>query len=330
MKFHCHAIIIFTVLCLLFFISCKKKETVQLEYLTFNVGEKINLRKLIFLNESTGFCCGGKKNTYGAIFKTTDSGKNWEKKYMNENYSINSIFFLNDSIGYACGDSLTLYNSRDSGNTWSKYTFPNLPWFQFMIPFHSLYFFSEDKGFAVGGEHFGKGGITRTFNRGGEWNHPCFDNELSCIVFPDENTGFAGGYGVIYKTADGGKSFSPCSIRGDWFRSLFFFSRNKGFAAGYNGSLFMTTDAGESWDSVNKGNIAFDAREHFNDIVFSGEKTGFISCTNGWLLITDDGGVSWKKRMKVCDDALNSSFVSGNKTLYLCSEAGNIYKLYIP
>lgn len=322
--FACSILFIFFSI-LFLFVSCKKKEEAHLQYTVVNVGEKINLRKITFFNETTGFCCGGTKNTYGSIYKTTNAGATWEKTFSSNTYSVNSVFILNDSIGYACGDSLTFYTSRNAGNTWIRYVFPNLPWKQYMVPFHSLFFLSEEIGFIVGGEHFSKGGISLTLYGGTEWWHPCFYNEFDCIVMPDENTIYIGGYGMIYKSVDGGHTFQPCYIRGDWYRSLYFFDSKSGFAAGYNGGLYKTTDGGDSWKTIKKVNHFFTESENYTSIIFTDKQHGYIAGNQGKLLITEDGGKTWNKSMKICDESLTSVCMIGSNKLALCSETGNIY-----
>lgn len=323
----CVSITVFIVI-IQFFFSCKKKDEINLKFNIINVGEEINLKKITFRNDSVGFCCGGYKNIYGAIFKTNDAGKTWHKNYFSNKYCINDVFFLNDSIGYACGDSLTLYTTRTGGNTWNKYTFPNLPWLQFMFPLNNIYFFSEEKGFIVGGEHYSKGGISKTFTGGALWYHPSSVNEMNCIMFTDEYTAYIGGYGIIYKTTDGGLTFNPCNIRGDWYVSLSFSDNNTGFAVGYDGGIYKTSDGGENWKTIDNGNTLFSKRSHLKHIIFSTDNKGYIVGTNGLLLISENAGNTWTKSANICSETLNCSFMTQNHTLFICSETGNIY--YIP
>lgn len=303
--------------------SCKKKET-TLSFTTQTIGD-INLKKIKFKNDSVGYCCGGSKNKNGAIYKTINTGAIWTKTFSSTKYCINDIFFLNDSIGFACGDSLTLFKTNNGGDSWTQYTFPNLPWMQYMVPLNSIFFFSEQKGFLAGGEHYGKGSISKTFDSGQIWGHKSYDNEFNCIVFTDQNTGYAGGYGVIYKTTDGGQSFRPCNIRGDWYVSLYFFDNNNGFAAGYDGGIYKTSDGGENWKTIYKGNSLFSSRTHLKQIYFSADNKGYIAGTDGLLLSSDENGNNWKNEGKICDETLNSLCITPNHTIFICSEKGVIY-----
>lgn len=306
------------------FTKCRKKET-SIPFTVQSVGEQINLKKITFRNDSIGFSCGGSKNSYGAIFKTKDAGTTWKKTFSNNKYCINDIFFLNDSIGFACGDSLTFYKTHNGGDTWNQSVFPNFPWFQYMIPLNSMYFFSEEKGFIAGGEYYGKGCITRTFDGGLIWGHPSYDNEFNCIIFTDNNTGYISGYGVIYKTTDGGHTFTPCNIRGDWFVSLYFFNNNNGFAVGYNGGIYKTSDGGTNWKTIDNGNTLFSKRNHLKQIQFSTNNKGYIVGSEGLLLSSTNDGNTWETEGKICEETLNSLFITTNHTLFTCSEKGLIY-----
>lgn len=75
------------------------------------------------------------------------------------------------------------------------------------------------------------------------------------VFFIDEQTGWAvgGGARTIYKTTDGGQSWtlkfqSPTDP--DYLRSIEFVSASIGYAGSLNGRLYQTLDGGETWENI--------------------------------------------------------------------------------
>lgn len=308
-------------------VSCKKENPGFASYTIYNVEADIPLKKIIFTDSITCFTGGGLKNTRGAIFRSIDAAVTWQKVFESNKYCINDLFFLTDSIGYACGDSLTLFKTSDGGKSWQQYLFTNLPWNQYMIPFNSIFVKSETELFLAGGEHYSKGCITRTFNGGSVWNHPSFDNEFNCIRFTDAKTAYICGYGVVYKTTDGGNSFSPLNIRGDWFKAMYFFDSLTGFLAGNNGGIYKTSDGGNSWQTKMSGNSAIGKRIHFNDILFTDKNTGYIASSGGRMYKTTDGGNEWKYFIINEEENIQSVCVKSDGIIFVCSDLGRVYKI---
>lgn len=62
-----------------------------------------------------------------------------------------------------------------------------------------------------------------------------------------------------------------------------------GFIAGYSGSLFKTTDGGETWDGIYMG-----ANELIRHLSFVDESNGWGVGHRGSIFHTSDGGISWE------------------------------------
>jgi len=76
--------------------------------------------------------------------------------------------------------------------------------------------------------------------------------------------------------------------------SIYFVDENNGYAAGYEGTVLITTNGGEIWNSLSLGGTDF-----FHDIKFSDEQNGWAAF-GGWtpgrhgrILHTTNGGESW-------------------------------------
>ncbi|MCP9492848.1 MAG: YCF48-related protein [Pyrinomonadaceae bacterium MAG19_C2-C3] len=87
-----------------------------------------------------------------------------------------------------------------------------------------------------------------------------------------------------------------------WFHAAYFSDSRNGWAAGANGTLFKTTDGGESWRKA-----ALPTMDDVRDVLFFDRDTGWLVCNRsefnlktsrdarGYLLKTTDGGESWRR-----------------------------------
>lgn len=137
------------------------------------------------------------------------------------------------------------------------------------------------------------------------------DDDLSTIVFVDNEVGYAGGSSSLYKTVDGGKNWTPLifevpsknGVKGS-LRGLDFLNADDGFAAygiyddatqTYGGGVMRTTDGGQSWIST----TSFEG-QYVYGVDFVTSRIGFVAVedfmsTNGvHILKTTNRGESWK------------------------------------
>ncbi len=123
--------------------------------------------------------------------------------------------------------------------------------------------------------------------------------QTTALHFTDSDGGFVvAASGIIYRTTDGGKSFSQVgSSSGRRLNDVYFIDSDNGFACGNSGTLLRTTDAGSTWSP-----IAADTNVDFTGIAFpddesgviagnvvSGDKSGF-----GVIGTSTDEGATWK------------------------------------
>lgn len=102
------------------------------------------LYTVFFIDNLTGWTAGSD----GKVFKTTDGGVTWERKYTNVDCQFKTIFFTDADHGWVAGgdyhtDAMILY-TEDGGETWEVQVFDFGRWFT------SLSFPDPDHGWAVG------------------------------------------------------------------------------------------------------------------------------------------------------------------------------------
>jgi photosystem II stability/assembly factor-like uncharacterized protein len=165
------------------------------------------------------------------------------------------------------------------------------------------------KGWAVGA----MGTVLRTENGGKTWQSVDIksDADFHRVFFVDKLTGWAaggtirmatanelmrhderGGYGYIFHTRDGGKTWS-CQYgrRGRHLFGLHFTNKKTGFACGERGFLLKTEDGGISWNQL----PTTATRRWLYGITFKDKLNGFAVGESEAVIKTNDGGKSWVK-----------------------------------
>jgi photosystem II stability/assembly factor-like uncharacterized protein len=145
------------------------------------------------------------------------------------------------------------------------------------------------------------------------WVHPTPQgNNLHCIVFPDSQTGYAGGdKGTILKSTNSGAGWSQIyTNRFEPITGLYFISPNEGLAAQQQ-YLQHTSDGGTTWNT----------RYRFADLNL--DKVNFISPDTGW--ITGEFLGSWHLRYTAdSGSTFQNQFTSGDKiTAFYFLNGGN-------
>lgn len=308
----------------IFLVSCKK-DNIQLNYIEQNSGISTALRGVFFLNESTGFICGGEKNESGVILKTIDGGQTWAEIF-SYHLALRDITFVNDTLGFACGDSLLILKTTDGGATWNKMQLPYTP--IIIVPFTSIQFRDAQHGYVCGGKNWENGIAMRTADGGVWWDYQAFyDTEITENVFINDSTGYLTAFGAVYKTTSDHLVNNLLDIDGDFFTSACFCSPDDGFVCGYEGSIYKTGNAGSTWKQVRKDNGAFNARAHLNKIRFTGTQKGFAVGNNGFVSFSDDAGETWKQSDNFPAEDIFSVFILNSNSATLCGENGKIYKV---
>ncbi len=250
-----------------------------------NVVGYLDLEKIQFINPDTGWIVG----TYNRIYKTVDGGETWNLKLTGgtDSPAFNDLFFTDALHGVAVGgdwfsyqDDAYIMVTTDGGETWSETTPENVD------ELRSVYFISQDTGWACGyGEE-----IIKTVDGGHTWEIVSTYSYLKDdIHFFDNEHGIILSESRVLITNDGGITWSSYQTDMSTYVNSFSFYGSTGFASGYHGVLFKTTDYGENWEESGS--------HRYGEV----EKMFFKDTLNGWgkypsgsrLLRTNDGGLTW-------------------------------------
>ena len=119
------------------------------------------------------------------------------------------------------------------------------------------------------------------------------------------------------------------SIRGDFFTDAYFTDPSLGYIVGYAGTVWKTTNGGESWQKL-KGQDLFSPLAGFQAIQFLDDHTGLIAGDNGMVLLTVDGGERWKQLSGLPGNIDWNDITMIDRAAWLCGSNGNIIEISLP
>lgn len=182
----------------------------------------------------------------------------------------------------------------------------------------------------------------KTTNGGTNWTQQTspVTNTLSCLYFPPSATsmiGYASGgaatAGTVLKTNNAGVNWTLDTVGTNWLFGIYFSNLMTGWAVGFNGVIYKTSDGGSIWvlqisnttnrlvavsfpslntgyavgytgtivKSTNGGDNWFvqfsPSPNNFWGVCFTDENTGWAAGWNGTILHTTNGGVTFVKRI---------------------------------
>ena len=286
------------------------------------------LRKIFFVDSKNGWAAG----ITGTIVQTTNGGDSWALQNSTVVTPIVDIFFINKHYGWA----LTYPQVPPFGTSILKTTNGGANWFADSIFFENeimstIFFFDDSIGF-VGGN-----GIKKTTNGGLSWVDAEIDSgtvstlPVSKFSFFSKTFGYASGgrldiAGVIWKTTDGGNSWSSIGLSPDQIFDVFVFDSLNALALSgdpeelYAIALIRTNDGGLTWDFTELPLFGLSFAIDFID-----EKVGW-SASGYKFLLTGDGGKTWVEELTPDSTTVYDLQFVDKYTGFACGENGVLLK----
>jgi photosystem II stability/assembly factor-like uncharacterized protein len=121
---------------------------------------------------------------------------------------------------------------------------------------------------------------------------------LFCVSFRDPSTGVIGGRGGrIFRTTDGGRSWSPVAAAGVT-ENVLDFARSRDlhrlWAVGPRGMVLRSVDDGVTWEDRSLGKDIT-----LNAVTFIDDQEGWVVGEFGTILHTVDGGGTWQRSEEI-------------------------------
>ena len=266
------------------------------------INRDIEIRKILFINDSIGYLVGSHD-----VYKTTNSGKDWNNILTTTDDVLNSISFPNDSIGYIGGADThwarnRIYKTTDAGLTWNIYTLPTH--LGYLPGLDDICFINSDTGFVTSG--IGYNEFFKTTDGGISWTRILMFGELTNFFKLNDSTVYVTGGSKLMKTNDFGKTWNAIYIYpfyddalGVGISSCFFINESVGFLVGcdfmhnYVSIVLKTIDGGMTWQYQDFFNCR-GFTTSFNSVYFTSDSIGYVCGDCGIIMKTKDQGKTWK------------------------------------
>lgn len=240
-----------------------------------------NIYDLIFVNDSIAYLCGGILWESGVIAKSSDGGLTWTVQQTADNV-LYKVAFKNVDEGIAVGFSGRVWKTVNGGNNWElSESSPNYPVFTDAV------FLNDNKVIMSAGYSYYFGGFASYFFYGPSFNDSIINQDMESVYFFNEQEGLIAGYGVVYKTFDGGKTWQGLSVDGDFFKDITFNASNEGLLIGYRGKIFTSKNSGDTWEKSDRKASFFTTKGNLEDADLN-DRQAFVCGQNAVLYYADN------------------------------------------
>ena len=251
-----------------------------------------------FPTNQTGYGCGG--SYFGmytdVIIKTVNAGLTWDTLTTNSFgvYTFDYLDFLNEDTGFVASSYLLL-RTKDGGENFTPVEIVDEVLFSIRDIYattNGILFVSGAKQISTNNHHIS---IYRSSDLGETWQEVYSDDMedtnnfnnrfINAIHFPSSQTGYAaGGNGLLLKTTDAGLTWSQSFISPFTTLSALYFTSVNVGYTNNAGGIYKTIDAGNTWEAQNMNVPAI-----VKDIQFASENVGY-ALTDQKIYKTTNGG----------------------------------------
>lgn len=268
----------------------------------------------------------------GMIYKTTNSGLNWNFVPLELPYLfggsvdlLRSMDFLNINTGFVVTDFGTILRTINGGINWTRDS-SFRPSYEKLSVMYDLNIFDSDIIHISGNG----GNIFKSSNKGLNWIALTGNkNSLRGNYFINANTGYcAGEEGIIMKTQDGGISWNNFNSGTKKFlNSVFFINEFTGYIAGDSGIILQSTNPNSRWKIQSSNTF-----EKLNCIYFMSKDTGIAaggdeSNSHAIILRTTTAGKKWSPVFNSLNlGKLKSVYFINKNTGIITGDNGNILR----
>lgn len=250
----------------------------------------------------------------GHIVYSDDGGKSWVQAKVPVTSDLVAVTFPTPEKGWAVGHDGVVLHSADGGATWSK-QLDGRSAGQLMATFYAAH---PDKG-ALGSPATAAALVDEAKRIGAQGS----ENPFLDVWFADENNGFiVGAFNLIFRTADGGKTWEPWFHRTENPNRLHLYAiRQVGgglYVAGEQGLVLRLDSASGNFSKLDTG-----YKGSFFGVT-GGEHAAMVFGLRGNAFRSVDGGRKWQKVETGLQDGITGAASCGEQRLVLVSQSGRM------
>jgi photosystem II stability/assembly factor-like uncharacterized protein len=253
---------------------------------------------IFFYDSQFGWITGAEgtsTDSYGMVYRTTDSGISWHRTEVGSVVSLTDAFFISPAVGWSVSIDAYIYVTTDSGLTWDVSDRATNDTFN--VPLRAITFTNPDSGWVVGGLS-GNSVVGRTTDGGETWT---FDYMFTGSTFRDcafvnpKKGWIAGGLNFapkIYFTDDGSLNWVEQShgLGADnttILEGISMIDENNGWIVGRNGTILKSLNAGVTGVEVFTGTspYTFNLFQNYPNPFNPSTIIPFFLHESGWVTI---------------------------------------------
>ncbi len=272
--------------------------------------------------------------TWGVVVRTTDGGKTWQERLLNQpqvkDGALNAIHFVNPTTGWIVGVDRNggglVLKTTDSGESWaiSTLAFKQKP--------TSVFFTDDNTGFIGGVSPLPVDPTAQKASARAKRQKAAPANG------EEEGEETEGGPTDLLGTTDGGKTWQSQRRLQTSINDIYFVDRMTGWAAGFKGAIYQTTDGGRVWSpqttelEPSEGMIDFTGDRSMGfallGIHFFDKDHGFAAAMataspEGRALGTVNGGEIWARKWIVRDSGVQDVVMVAPQEVMAIVRAGH-------
>ncbi len=224
---------------------------------------------------------------HATVLWTENGGKDWDHRSCvgNSTAGLQGVHFPTGRVGWAVGEDGVILRSEDGGQHWAPQQSGT------SNDLNAVHFVDTSHGMAVGNEI-----LLRTRDGGATWSKEKKpDHYFQAVQFQNNAlgwiTGWTGSSTEVFRTIDSGMTWDTVSPAGSLqlLNGLHFQNDSTGWVVGREGTVYSTSDSGNSW-TFHDLNTTRDIKA----VHFENDSIGWLLAELGNVHYTNDQGSSWK------------------------------------
>jgi len=199
---------------------------------------------LSFVNENTGWVV----DNFGGILHTEDGGRTWLPQASGTTWAITAVQFIDSKEGWATATNRVVLHTTDGGSSWTTQILDTVNSGSGVTAIYSdVFFLNRSRGWIATNVMASSimnpmAFVVATSNAGKTWSRQLTpeENGLTSLEFVNENCGWAGSFGGILLTTNGGNSWEYHLRKkdGELIVDLCFVDESHGWALTFMGSIY--------------------------------------------------------------------------------------------